>query len=103
MDFLRELLQFLKGHKKFWLVPLIIVMLAFGGIVILTQGSALAFFIYTLFSVPDAICGSRSSTARCSASRSSLLDSEELVGRSLGISESSQTVRTHTPIPPPPR
>jgi len=43
MDLLRELFQFLRGHKKFWLIPLVIVMLAFGGIVILTQGSALAF------------------------------------------------------------
>jgi hypothetical protein len=49
MDFLRELLQFLKVRKKFWLLPIIIVMLVFGGLIILAQGSAIAPFIYTLF------------------------------------------------------
>jgi hypothetical protein len=49
MDFLRELFQFLKVRKKFWLLPIIIVMLVFGGLIILAQGSAVAPFIYTLF------------------------------------------------------
>jgi uncharacterized protein DUF5989 len=49
MDFLRELFQFLKVRKKFWLLPIIIVMLVFGGLIILAQGSAIAPFIYTLF------------------------------------------------------
>lgn len=49
MEFLRELLQFLKVRKKFWLLPIIIVMLVFGGLLILAQGSAVAPFIYTLF------------------------------------------------------
>ena len=49
MDFLRELLQFLKARKKFWLLPIIIVMVLFGGLLILAQGSAVAPFIYTLF------------------------------------------------------
>jgi hypothetical protein len=49
MTFIRELLQFLKVRKKFWLLPIIIVMLVFGGLIILAQGSAVAPFIYTLF------------------------------------------------------
>ena len=49
MEFLRELLLFLKVRKKFWLLPIIIVMLVFGGLIILAQGSAIAPFIYTLF------------------------------------------------------
>jgi hypothetical protein len=49
MSFLIELWQFMKERKKFWLLPIIIVMLLFGGLIILTQGSAIAPFIYTLF------------------------------------------------------
>jgi hypothetical protein len=49
MSFLTELWQFMKERKKFWLLPIIIVMLLFGGLIILTQGSAIAPFIYTLF------------------------------------------------------
>lgn len=49
MLFLRELLRFLSQRKKLWLLPIIIVMLVFGGLIILAQGSAVAPFIYTLF------------------------------------------------------
>jgi len=49
MSFLGELWQFLKVRKKFWLLPIILVMLALGGLLILAQGSAVAPFIYTLF------------------------------------------------------
>lgn len=49
MSFLRELWQFLKARKKFWLLPIILVMLVIGGLLILAQGSAVAPFIYTLF------------------------------------------------------
>ena len=49
MSFLKELFRFLKARKKFWLLPIIIVMLIFGGLLILAQGSAVAPFIYTLF------------------------------------------------------
>jgi hypothetical protein len=49
MEFIRELFQFLKVRKKFWLLPIIIVMLVFGGLIVLAQGSAVAPFIYTLF------------------------------------------------------
>jgi hypothetical protein len=49
MEFLKELLQFLRMRKKLWLTPIIIVMLILGGLLILAQGSVLAPFIYTLF------------------------------------------------------
>ncbi len=49
MEFVRELWAFLKTRKKFWLLPLIIVLLIFGVLVVLSAGSAIAPFIYTLF------------------------------------------------------
>jgi len=49
MDFLRDLWDFLKVRKKFWLAPIILVLLLFGALVVLTSGSAIAPFIYTLF------------------------------------------------------
>ena len=49
MQFILELLRFLKARKKFWLLPIIIVMVLFGGLLVLAQGSAVAPFIYTLF------------------------------------------------------
>jgi len=49
MSLLVELWQFLKARKKFWLLPIILVMLVLGGLLILAQGSAIAPFIYTLF------------------------------------------------------
>ena len=44
-----ELLAFLKVRKKFWLLPIISILLLFGVLIVLTQGSAVAPFIYTLF------------------------------------------------------
>jgi len=49
MAFVTEFLHFLGARKKYWLWPVLIMMGVFGGLVILTQGSALAPFIYTLF------------------------------------------------------
>lgn len=49
MDFLSELWTFMRVRKKFWLLPIFIMMALFGGLIILTQGSAVAPFIYTLF------------------------------------------------------
>jgi hypothetical protein len=49
MSFLIELWQFMRVRKKFWLAPILVVLLVFGGLIILTQGSAVAPFIYTLF------------------------------------------------------
>ena len=48
-ELLVELWAFMKERKKFWLLPLILVLLVFGGLLVLTQGSVVAPFIYTLF------------------------------------------------------
>ena len=49
MEFLKEFLEFLKVRKKYWLLPIIVVLVLFGGLIILSQGSAVAPFIYALF------------------------------------------------------
>lgn len=49
MEFVTELWRFLRARKKFWMMPLILVMLVLGGLLILAKGSAIAPFIYTLF------------------------------------------------------
>jgi competence protein ComGC len=49
MEFLVDLWTFLKQRKKFWLIPLIVVLLVFGVLIVLSSGSAIAPFIYTLF------------------------------------------------------
>lgn len=49
MSFIAELWEFMRARKKFWLMPLMLIMLLFGGLVILTKGSAVAPFIYTIF------------------------------------------------------
>ncbi len=49
MDFIKEFWQFLIIRKKYWLMPIIIVLVLFGGIIILSQGTAVAPFIYTIF------------------------------------------------------
>ncbi len=49
LDFLQDLWDFMKVRKKFWMAPIIIVMLLLGALIVLSQGSAVAPFIYTLF------------------------------------------------------
>ena len=49
MAFIAELWSFLRTRKKFWLLPVMVMMAVFGGLLVLTQGSAVAPFIYTLF------------------------------------------------------
>ncbi len=49
LDLVKDLWGFMKERKKFWLAPIIFVMLILGGLIVLTQGSAIAPFIYTLF------------------------------------------------------
>ena len=49
MDFVREFWRFMRVRKKFWMLPLILVMIIFGGLVILAKGTAVAPFIYTIF------------------------------------------------------
>ena len=48
-EFIGELWAFMKERKKFWLLPIVVVLLLFGSLVVLTQGSVVAPFIYTLF------------------------------------------------------
>jgi len=48
-ELLKELFSFMKNRKKYWLLPIIIVLLCLGAILILSSGSAVAPFIYTLF------------------------------------------------------
>ena len=48
-EFVLELWAFMKERKKFWLLPIVIVLVLFGALIVLTQGSAVAPFIYTLF------------------------------------------------------
>ncbi|HUZ34686.1 MAG: DUF5989 family protein [Stellaceae bacterium] len=49
MAFLIELSRFLSNRKKYWLMPVVIMMVVLGGLVVLSQGSVVAPFIYTLF------------------------------------------------------
>ncbi len=48
-EFVKEFWQFLRVRKKYWLLPIIFFLVLFGGLIILTQGSAVAPFIYTIF------------------------------------------------------
>jgi hypothetical protein len=49
MEFLNEFIRFLSVRKKYWLLPIIILIFLFGGLIILSQGSVVAPFIYTIF------------------------------------------------------
>ena len=49
MDFLIEFWEFLKIRKKYWLLPILLVLVLFAGLIVLSQGSAVAPFIYTIF------------------------------------------------------
>jgi len=49
MSFIKEFLEFLSVRKKYWLLPIILVLVIFGGLIIFSQGSAVAPFIYTIF------------------------------------------------------
>jgi Family of unknown function (DUF5989) len=49
MELASELWRFMRIRKKFWLLPILIMMVLFGGLVVLTKGSVIAPFIYTLF------------------------------------------------------
>ncbi|HXW71272.1 MAG TPA: DUF5989 family protein [Methylocella sp.] len=49
MSIFAELIEFLGTRKKFWLLPLLVLFLVFGGLFVLSQGSVVAPFIYTLF------------------------------------------------------
>jgi hypothetical protein len=49
MEFLKDLWGFLRVRKKYWMLPIIIILLLFGALIVLTTGTAIAPFIYTLF------------------------------------------------------
>jgi uncharacterized protein DUF5989 len=49
MTFVAELWAFMRVRKKFWLLPILVMLALFGGLIVLTKGSAVAPFIYTLF------------------------------------------------------
>ena len=49
IEFIKEFLDFLMERKKYWLLPIIIVLALFGVLIVLSQGSAVAPFIYTIF------------------------------------------------------
>ncbi len=49
MSFLIEFYKFMMARKKFWLIPILLFLLIFGGFVVVTQGTAVAPFIYTIF------------------------------------------------------
>ena len=49
LDFLKEFFTFLVERKKFWLLPVIILLMIFGSLIVITHGTAIAPFIYTIF------------------------------------------------------
>ncbi len=49
IDFLRDFFAYLKERKKWWLIPVIAILLLFGALIVMSSGSAIAPFIYTLF------------------------------------------------------
>ena len=49
VSFLREFLMFLRARTKFWLLPILIVLVVFGGLLVLVPGTAVAPFVYTMF------------------------------------------------------
>lgn len=49
LEFLEELWRFIRTRRKFWLLPVLLLMVVFGGLVVLGKGSAVAPFLYTLF------------------------------------------------------
>ena len=49
MSFIKELWDFMRVRKKFWLLPILLMMALFGALIVMSQGSAVAPFVYTLF------------------------------------------------------
>jgi Family of unknown function (DUF5989) len=49
MEFVTELMKYMKRRRKLWMLPVFTMLLAFGGLILLTQGSVIAPFIYTIF------------------------------------------------------
>jgi hypothetical protein len=49
IDLFKEFWEFIKVRKKYWLLPIFIILILFGALIVLTQGTAVAPFIYTIF------------------------------------------------------
>ncbi len=49
MSIIRELWAFMRERKKYWMIPILVMMVIFGGLIVLVQGTAVAPFIYTIF------------------------------------------------------
>jgi hypothetical protein len=49
MEVIKELLQYLIQNKKYWLIPMVLILVLFGALIVLTQGSAISPFIYSIF------------------------------------------------------
>jgi hypothetical protein len=49
IEFFKEFFNFLKFRKKYWLLPILIILVLFGALIIISQGTAVAPFIYTIF------------------------------------------------------
>tara|TARA_B100000925_G_C21794341_1_gene381792 strand:- start:329 stop:478 length:150 start_codon:yes stop_codon:yes gene_type:complete len=49
MGFLKEIIKFILARRKYWLIPILLFLLIFGGLFVITQGTAVAPFIYTIF------------------------------------------------------
>tara|TARA_X000001036_G_C20597898_1_gene773684 strand:- start:985 stop:1134 length:150 start_codon:yes stop_codon:yes gene_type:complete len=49
MSFIKEIWEFFKERKKYWLIPIILILILMGGIIVVSQGTAVAPFIYTIF------------------------------------------------------
>jgi hypothetical protein len=49
MSFIKELWNFMRARKKFWLLPILLMMALFGALIVMSQGSVVAPFVYTLF------------------------------------------------------
>jgi hypothetical protein len=49
MEFIKEFWEFIRVRKKYWLLPILLTLVLFGALIVLSQGSAIAPFIYTIF------------------------------------------------------
>ncbi len=49
MKFIIELLRFIHNRKKYWIVPILLILLIVGGLIVITQGTSIAPFVYTIF------------------------------------------------------
>ena len=49
IEFLKEFWEFIKFRKKYWLLPILVFLVLFGGLIVFTQGTVVAPFIYTIF------------------------------------------------------